>query len=65
MRKAEQKTAVAFLYVRFRANTAKHTAKPGKVQSASSGPASCYITRSFPPLSFPIKMGKKRKKKTN
>lgn len=53
--KAEQKTAATFLYARFRANTAKHTAKPGKVQSASSGLATCYITGSFPLCPFLLK----------
>lgn len=55
MSKAEQKTAATFLYARFRANTTKHTAKPGKVQSASSGLATCYITGSFPLCSFLLK----------
>jgi len=62
--KAVQKTAVTILYVTFRANTAKHTAKPGKVQ--------CWFRTSYflhykvtSPLSFPLKMEKKKKRKKN
>lgn len=59
--KAEQKTAATFFFVRFGENTAKHTAKPGKVKSARSGLATCYITRSFPLCPLLLKWGKKKK----
>lgn len=57
MSKAEQKTAATFLYVRFRANTAKYTAKAGKVQTAGLRIATHYISRAFLLYPFLLKQG--------